>query len=51
VNIRLINKKLAAQSIEFEVGGGEMPRILNTRISPRVVCGRSLECGATSVLE
>jgi hypothetical protein len=33
VYIKVIATKLAAQSIEFEVGGGKMPRILNTRIS------------------
>jgi hypothetical protein len=32
VYIKVIATKLAAQSIEFEVGGGKMPRILNTRI-------------------
>jgi hypothetical protein len=32
VYIKVIATKLAAQSIEFKVGGGKMPRILNTRI-------------------
>jgi hypothetical protein len=33
VYIKVIATELAAQSIEFEVGGGKMPRILNTRIA------------------
>jgi hypothetical protein len=37
VYIKVIATKLAAQSIEFEVGGGKMPRILNTRIKLRTL--------------
>jgi hypothetical protein len=36
VYIKVIATKLAAQSIEFKVGDGKMPRILNTRIGVEV---------------